>query len=142
MFDGIPRWPLVLGVLILIGALGYFQMGPMSVGPTSSTDQVCEVVTRMADRDYPAGDGLVTKFRGRNSDCRAHLVTLNFAVAARGSEAAGLWSELDGQVQQQVCQQSVFKALVGRGWTIRSLYSFNDQSARTIKVSSCPDTGA
>lgn len=138
MFDDIPRWPIFLGVLIISAAVGYLQMSPPSIGAGSSTDEVCRVVEKMADGSYPQGDGLLTKFLGVSSDCAASIMTLNFSVAARGSEAAGVWTSLNSQLRQAFCNGSVFRALVGRGWTIKAFYRFSDQSTRTINIRSCP----
>jgi hypothetical protein len=136
----IPRWPIYLGIVVALAFTFIFEVAPRSIGAGTSADEVCEVVKQMTDRGYTDADTLLTKFKGMSSDCAAHTVTFKFTVAARGSEAAAAWSMINSTVRKAFCGSSVFKALVGRGWTLTSFYRFTDNSTGNVKVSSCPTT--
>ena len=138
MFDGFPRWPIYLAVVVaVVIAAIYPRLGP-AIGATSSADDVCDTVSKMSDADYPKGSGLIVTFDGVKSDCAATTVTLAFRVAANRDQMANVWNQADKTLRQQLCGEPVFGALIGRGWTVKAVYSLADQSAHIIRATSCP----
>lgn len=142
MFDGFPRWPLYLGAAVIVALVTVYQHSQPAIGATSSAESVCDTVSKISGKDYPKGPGLIVTFNGVKSDCATTTLTLSFQIAATRQQMASVWDQADDKVLRQLCDQPVFGALIGRGWTIKAVYSLADQSSHLIRATYCPASAA